>query len=228
MNLDHRQSSTLIDLVQQYEAAGWLARRQALEYTRLLHKHPESQEFVAKEIQKAVAAKQKELVVVHAAAAVRPMLQKKADPPGTNIRHHSDSLRQEKLNEIASPREKNDPVYLEPSELKSVITDEVEIKQLFAEMCFFARLGFVQPPSCLRCAYKEGMGQAAAAADKRLPCQRWVVWRKNADLLLHPDTLGDNIIMFQCHVVRKLLAGKQEAGCAWDTKMKQLVQTSLV
>ena len=240
---NRQQQSSLIDLVQEYEAAGWLSGKQAHEYSRLLQKHPESQEYVAKEIQKAVANKKKEVASSSSAAApaiaaavkVKPILHSKTDDhQHVNSRQHGiiwedDSTKKKLLFEQGAAWI---PICLEPSELKSVLKDDDKVKELFAEMCFFARLGFVQPPSCLRCTYKEGMMEqqdtAAHAKMNPPPCQRWVVWRKNADLLLHPDTLGDNIVIFQCHAVRKLLIGKQVEGCIWDTNQKQLVQTTLV
>jgi hypothetical protein len=111
------------------------------------------------------------------------------------------------------------PLALEPSELSNVLSsddNDQTYRRLFAEMCFFARLGFVQPPSCLHCTHREGMEQQAPS----LSCARWVVWRKNADVLLHPDKLTDNIMLFQCHAVRQLLQGKSVEG---DTKQKQLI-----
>lgn len=33
--------------------------------------------------------------------------------------------------------------------------DDDDLSELFVTMCFFARLGFDQPPSCLRCAYRD-------------------------------------------------------------------------
>ena len=200
-------SQQLLDLVQEYEAAGWLNSKQAYEYTRLLQKHPESQEYIGKEIQKAVKS---------AVPSVKPILhQAKNHPRHRGVSWEDDKTRKKLAFENADPS-----LCLEPAELKKALQENTNaLKELFAEMCFFARLGFVQPPCCLRCTYNEAIERRAVHAT----CQRWVVWRKQADISLHPDTLGDNIVMFQCHAVRKLLTGKPVAGRVWDTKIKQLV-----
>ena len=70
-------------------------------------------------------------------------------------------------------------------------------------MCFFARLGLVQPPCCLPCAFEEAKQQPNSAINC---CNNWVVWRRDANLPLHPDTLGDNLVFIRCHAVRRLLA----------------------
>jgi hypothetical protein len=72
------------------------------------------------------------------------------------------------------------------------------IQNLFVEMCFFARLGFVQPPSCLQCTYKESLSENLRKATSSavfsnscpiLNCQRWVVWRKDAGA----DTISTSV-----------------------------------
>jgi hypothetical protein len=97
--------------------------------------------------------------------------------------------------------------------------DEHQLQELFVEMCFFARLGFVQPPCCLQCTYRESIPKKAPKID----CQRWVVWRKDAEKLLHPNILDGNILIIQCHVARSLLAGESVDGREWDTEQKQVV-----
>jgi hypothetical protein len=97
--------------------------------------------------------------------------------------------------------------------------DEKQLQELFVEMCFFARLGFVQPPCCLQCTYRESIPKKAPKTD----CKRWVVWRKDAEKLLHPSRLDGNILIIQCHVARSLLAGESVDGREWDTEQKQVV-----
>lgn len=82
-------------------------------------------------------------------------------------------------------------------------------------MCFFARLAIVQPPCCLQCVYRESYHQEC--------CERWVVWRKDAKKLAHPDSLGDNIVMVPCWMAKRLTAsGRSETveGWKWDTEQK--------
>jgi hypothetical protein len=107
-------------------------------------------------------------------------------------------------------------VILEPAQvLKGAADfDEDQMKELFVEMCFFARLGFVQPPCCLQCTYRESIHKK----DPKKACQRWVVWRKDVQQLLHPDRLDGNILIIKCHVARSLLAGENVDGREWDTE----------
>lgn len=96
---------------------------------------------------------------------------------------------------------------------------EQQLQELFVEMCFFARLGFVQPPCCLQCTYRESIPKKAPKTD----CQRWVVWRKDAKKVLHPNRLDGNILVIKCHVARSLLSGENVDGREWDTERKQVV-----
>ena len=43
-----------------------------------------------------------------------------------------------------------------PSDLQNVLSEHA-VADLFVETCFFARLGFVQPPCCMSCTYKEAL-----------------------------------------------------------------------
>jgi hypothetical protein len=220
----------LLNLVQEYEAAGWLNGKQAYEFTSLLQKNPELHDYVATQIQK---------IAANAAGAAKPLasnLVAPKDPPANTkpASFRNTSSTASVMDESAKPRPRLHlsletttqraaaPLALEPSELSNVLSsddNDQTYRRLFAEMCFFARLGFVQPPSCLHCTYREGMEQQAPS----LTCARWVVWRKNADVLVHPDKLTDNIILFQCHAVPQLLQGKSMEGYQWDTKQKQLI-----
>ena len=74
-------------------------------------------------------------------------------------------------------------------------------------MCFYARLGFDQPPRCLRCAYRDATRDAASdedndgggggktndrndAAKKIGECHNLIPWRIDASILLHPARLA--------------------------------------
>jgi hypothetical protein len=116
-------------------------------------------------------------------------------------------------------------IVLEPSELyEKGILSEDEIQELFIEMCFFARLGFLQPPCCLLCTYQETM----EGSSPDFTCSRWVIWRRNAETRLHPNQLEDNIVVTKCCVARSLLKGNVEDGHAWDTASKKLVICSAI
>lgn len=111
---------------------------------------------------------------------------------------------------------------LSPAELweSKEVQETSKVEELFVEMCFFARLGFIQPPSCLRCVYHESMNDRSPD----MTCQRWVAWRKNASTQLHPHRLEDNIMMVQCCAVRSLLSGKTVDNCEWDSESKILTR----
>jgi hypothetical protein len=89
-------------------------------------------------------------------------------------------------------------------------------QEILVSLCFFARLAVIQPPCCLECAYNETYNNQ--------DCNGWVVWRKDAKQLAHPDTLGQNIVMVPCWMAQRLTAGgKTETigGWTWDTTTKQ-------
>jgi hypothetical protein len=72
------------------------------------------------------------------------------------------------------------------------------LSELFITMCFFARLGFIQPPCCLHCAYHA----AKNTADDKIKssnknnnkvsiseCYNLIPWRIDTSILLHPSQL---------------------------------------
>lgn len=79
------------------------------------------------------------------------------------------------------------------------------LSELFITMCFFARLGFIQPPCCLHCAYHAA--KTAADDDKNKSsnnnnnndtttavsniseCYNLIPWRIDTSILLHPSQL---------------------------------------
>lgn len=103
------------------------------------------------------------------------------------------------------------PMILDVPDVATQIGDE-QMQELFVEMCFFARLGYVQPPCCLRCTYREALKDGNAQSQ----CPRWVIWRKDTTQLLHPHQLEGNMLMVQCRAAGRLLAGKNIDGYAWS------------
>jgi hypothetical protein len=99
------------------------------------------------------------------------------------------------------------------------IGSKEEIKDLFVEVAFFARLGFVQPPSCLQCVYHEGINMGTPD----LHCKRFVPWRKNANTPIHPYHLDDNIVLVRCQAARLLVQGQEVEKYQWDKVRRQLV-----
>lgn len=109
----------------------------------------------------------------------------------------------------------------EPRDLwqrNSIQSDEA-VKDLFVEMAFFARLGFVQPPSCLHCTYRESIEKTSPD----LGCKRYVPWRKNANIPIHPHHLDENIILVQCHTARSLVQGKTDERYRWDSIKREVI-----
>ena len=99
------------------------------------------------------------------------------------------------------------------------IQSEEAVKDLFVEMAFFARLGFVQPPSCLHCAYRESIERKSPD----LFCKRFVPWRKNANIPIHPHHLDGNIILVQCQTARSLVTGETGHRYRWDSIKRELI-----
>ena len=108
---------------------------------------------------------------------------------------------------------------MHPKDLTDSLSED-QIADLFVETCFFARLGFIQPPCCLQCNYREALKEHTP----NTKCGRWIVWRKDAKHILHPRYLQENTIMVQCHAARKLLAGKLVDYHKWDDDNKVLLQ----
>lgn len=110
-----------------------------------------------------------------------------------------------------------------PSSLSTSLSDDA-IATLFTETCFFARLGFVQPPCCMQCTYREAM----QSATPRMDCKRWVIWRRNATKPLHPSSICENAVAVQCQSARKLNAGNMVEAYKWDRTRKVLVEPSFI
>ena len=114
------------------------------------------------------------------------------------------------------------PTIVSPRNLSNLLSEHTR-SELFVETCFFARLGFVQPPCCMSCTYRE----ALKGSIPDMECTNWVVWRKNANRVFDPSNnanIGDNALMVQCRSARKLVNGKMVDGYQWDTRQKMLLR----
>jgi hypothetical protein len=111
-------------------------------------------------------------------------------------------------------------VLFRAEDVQDQISDDV-VENWFVEMCFFARLGFLQPPMCLRCLYME----AIEGMEEDLDCLNYCVWRQDANETLHPNRLSDNLILVECQAARKLIEGDQVQNHYWDHIKRQLVLT---
>lgn len=102
------------------------------------------------------------------------------------------------------------------------VKDDEAVADLFVTLAFFARLGFVQPPCCLKCAHREA-GCGAKEGGTSGPCSELVPWRIDANTKIHPDRIEDNIIFLTCQTARSLVAGDCYPDIRWDTRNKRLL-----
>ena len=86
-------------------------------------------------------------------------------------------------------------------------------EDIFVGTCFFARLGFLQPPSCVRCAHHAAMKGSAASKEE---CHDLVAWRIDAKTELHPEELDGNVVFLA------LVDGKMCPSVRWDARKKRL------
>jgi hypothetical protein len=174
-----------------YKERGWLSHSDFVHYDTLLQKQNNSENY-------------------------RKIVMQDLDLIAGRFRHPIKRANTEE--EEDDEGKENQDIILEPIDLwhgPGRLTED-QMQEVFVEMCFFARLGFVQPPCCLRCTYRESMQK------RTKHCSRWVVWRKNAATLMHPNRLAGNILIMSCHVARKLLAGQVVQGREWDARKKQI------
>jgi hypothetical protein len=114
-------------------------------------------------------------------------------------------------------------VIMDPSQLYNQVPTTL-LQRWFCEMCFFARLGFLQPPCCLQCLHHEAMHQGV-----HTHCQNMVLWRRNANHKLHPDTLHTPKLMLlvPCTAAKALTEGQVvQNDYYWDGKQRRLIQLS--
>jgi len=116
--------------------------------------------------------------------------------------------------------------------------DQEVVETLFVEMCFFARMGFAQPPCCLACAHavvkhdddtdgaqkdisdsekrKRRKEEEKKIMEKRIDCKRLVLWRKDSKLILRPDNIDHNIMLVTCSAAKRMLQGEMMNNWKWD------------
>ena len=103
------------------------------------------------------------------------------------------------------------------------VKDDEAVADLFVTLAFFARLGFVQPPCCLKCAHREAGCGTTKDDGARGPCTELVPWRIDATRKLHPDKIEGNILFLTCQTARSLVAGDCYPDIRWDTRNKRLL-----
>ena len=224
------QNNTYTDRLQsrisEFSKKGWLSQQEHRKYMALVHTTPGSSavnDHVLKELEK-------ELDTMEQKFSGGTMMQKQTRKTSLCSPMASCLPTATKAN-TSVPQKKPAPQtnnnirlsmsIVEPHQLEKDLSQK-ELSELFVEMSFFARLGFVQPPCCLQCTYRESMKEAIP----NMHCGRWVVWRRDAKLMIHPNQLLDNgnLVVVKCTVARQLLAGKLvEGGYKWDQELQQLM-----
>jgi hypothetical protein len=107
-----------------------------------------------------------------------------------------------------------------------------QVSNLFVEMCFFARLGFLQPPCCLYCSFQRCSTNQKTMdlipPGEATECHRYVVWRKDAKVLLSRNTLAGNLLLIRCCDAQKLIFGEEVISLRsiwrWDNMTKAMIE----
>ena len=110
-----------------------------------------------------------------------------------------------------------------PAQVANTLSTK-EMENLFIDMSFYARLGFLQAPSCLKCAYRDahaGTDYRDAIAAKG--CGRLVLWRKDTALPIHPDNMQTNSVVITCATAKAFMRGETVACVHWDKDSQTLV-----
>ncbi len=98
--------------------------------------------------------------------------------------------------------------------------------RLFTEMCIFARMSFLQPTSCLECAFKQSQGKQHQERINLVnagPCSNYVVWRRDANICLHPEKLDSNLMIISCSTAKAWIRGETIQGYKWEKNCKQVI-----
>ena len=237
-----KQSAAAADLLFEkmadYQSRGLISHRDYQHYHALLEKHSTSDFFlhqISKDIDDIVTTRREQEEAQSKASSHQPasILLKSNNNKSAessyiqrNNRHVSwedqeSSRFEDELEEVLTDEQDVSSLILEPADIwrGAVQFTEQQLHELFVEMCFFARLGYLEPPCCLQCTYRESINKQVPNTD----CNQWVVWRKNAQTLLHPNRLDGNILIVKCHVARKLMAGECVEGRIWDKEKKQVI-----
>ena len=119
------------------------------------------------------------------------------------------------------------PQGLNSSTCKQYRLTSSDLQDLFVEMCFYARLRFLQPPCCLYCSYKKSKGSKVAAKDDNRSCRRLVIWREDATKVLCKNKLAGNLLLVQCQHAQNLLRGHSlstsDSIWSWDPLQQKVI-----
>ena len=110
-----------------------------------------------------------------------------------------------------------------PAQAAKTLTRE-ELEHVFIDTTFYARLGFLQALSCVKCSFRDayaGTDYREAVAAKG--CGRLVLWRKDPALPIHPDNMQTNSVVITCTTAKALMRGETVGGYRWDKTSQKLV-----
>ena len=142
--------------------------------------------------------------------------QQQPPPSGESRMPEQNDDEQEKIPQLPNP-------VCTPAQVVNTLGTK-EMENLFIDMSFYARLGFLQAPSCLKCAYRDahaGTDYREAIAAKG--CGRLVLWRKDTALPIHPDNMQTNSVVVTCATAKAFMRGETVAGVHWDKDSQTLV-----
>ncbi len=210
--------------VSDFQSRGWLSQQEHRKYMALLDTAPKGKQtgttdYALQELTKELDTLEDKMTggTVSFSKQIRQTVLTPRRAAARETRSE-ENVTQPPLGNLTNRTQKKSEVIMQPKDLsKKISSDEVE--ELFVETCFYARLGFVQPPCCLQCTYRESLKDATPEPQ----CNRWVLWRQDAKHVLHPETLKENSIFVQCHVAKDLLAGKIVDSHKWDASKKVLL-----
>ena len=108
------------------------------------------------------------------------------------------------------------------------------VSHLFVEMCFFARLGFLQPPCCLKCSFVNSvLSQKTGDQHRRTTaphCHRYTIWREDCTVPLSRNTLSGNLLLIRCSDAQKLILGDEVISTdqvwRWDFSKQRITRTN--
>lgn len=214
--------------VSYYQSKGWLSQHECKKYMTLLDSAPSNKEntaFTVDPVIKHVTRELNELEAKMLGISLPTRVPDNLKKPSSTSSQQQQPVAENSIKSAAplpvlANRSNNlrNKSIIDPKSLRNKFSQD-QIANLFVETCFFARLGFVQPPCCLHCTYKESLKEVTPNPE----CQRWVIWRRDAKTILHPNYVSDNAVAVQCHAARKLLAGKLVDYHKWDGSSKVLL-----
>ena len=234
-------SNKLMNQIKEYRNINWITEKKANAYLKILTE-ANAHNMDINTVEQAFTLIQRSLQKVkHRFQAITPLPPSSSssdiDNTTNNITHDTSSISFMPSSTINNPRNTTN-IILSPDEIslqqisiqvdsltKNNIAYDDAIANSFVEMCFFARLGFIQPPCCLKCAHATTISTSNdKPQQEQHSCQRYVTWRKDANSILRPDNLQSNIVLVPCYAIDLLFNGDIIDGWKWDLDRKRFYQ----